>query len=527
MNKFSTVKTLRKEIMQFNSPQFLFIFLPIVITVYALISKFMKGKGTVSFLLFVSVLYYSWWDYRFLLLLFISVLFNFLIGRAVNSKPERKPALVVGILLNIFILGYFKYTNFFIGTLNSVSGSDFNLQNIILPLGISFFTFSQIAFLIDSFRGRTKEENFLDYALFVSFFPQITAGPIAYHREISPQLKNSDGLRFRFENLSPGFVLFCLGLFKKVVIADNLAFVVSPFFDGGAIDPENGAALIVPDLVNSWKAALAYTFQLYFDFSGYSDMAIGIAHIFGIKLPLNFNSPYKSLNIVEFWKRWHITLSRFFRDYVFLPVSFSLSRRLSAGSVFGSDIAIYSSGILVTWMLTGLWHGAGWTFVAWGVLHAFYLIINRILKKPRKRLLKKFGLSDKNWLMRICNGSFTFLAVVIAWVYFRSGSFERANEILLSMTGVNGIKSPSTNFEGYALIVLAAFITFILPNSREFLSEFEMAINTYGSELKKPRFNFLSFKYNFKFASFIAVILTLSALFVMSVQKMEFLYNDF
>jgi len=513
--------------MLFNSQEFLYLFLPVTILLFALLGKFFNVKYSIAVLIFSSVFYYAWWDYRFTALLLVSAVLNFSVGYILSEKNRSKLFLIFGIVINLLVLGYFKYANFFFDNLNAVTGTDFNLRNIILPLGISFFTFTQTAFLVECYRGNTKEGSIFHYFLFVAFFPQISAGPIAYHKEMSPQYRNHDNFRFSYDNLTLGFIIFCLGLFKKTVIADNLAVSVSPVFDNFQNGLDNTPKDNVLDLVNSWKAALAYTFQLYFDFSGYSDMAIGSAQMFGIKLPLNFNSPYKSKNIVEFWKRWHMTLSRFFRDYVFLPLSYSLSRKIPVNSLFGSDVFIYSTGIMVTWALTGLWHGAGWTFIVWGILHALYLIINRILKKPKKKILKKLSISEKNIFISGIYYVVTFLLVVTAWVYFRAPDFNTANSIITGMLGNNGMLDKTSTFDGSFLILTAMFIAFFMPNTQEFLSDFKTGINTYNQPLIKSRLNILNFKYSIKFSFILALLLTFSIIFVQSVQKMEFIYNDF
>lgn len=503
--------------MLFNSMSFIYIFLPSVVLLYFFISKVKQGKYIPFYLLTVSVFFYGYWDHRFLILLAFSVSMNFLLGRKLVSQ-KSKLILFIGLTLNLVILGYFKYYNFFVTSLNELVSSDFNVINIILPLGISFFTFSQISFIVDCFNGRTEENNFITYSLFVIFFPHVSAGPIVYHREMASQYRNVEELKFSFDNMTAGAVLFSIGLFKKTTIADNLANVVAAVFNN-----KEG----VLDAYLSWKGSLAYTFQLYFDFSGYSDMAVGLANIFGIRIPINFLSPYKSVNIVEFWKRWHMTLSRFFRDYVFLPFSFRLSRKMSPDSLLGGDIFIYSAGIALTWSLTGIWHGAGWTFLFWGVLHAVYLILNRIIKKPKKKLIRKFKLSEKNYAVQVFYILLTFLFVHISWVYFRAPDFSSAYSVIKGMTGTNGIMLATTDTDGTVLIIFAAFIAFIMPNSFEFLADLKLGISTYGQIIKKPHPFFLHFSYNMKWALFISFVLYIGMIFVHSVQKMEFIYNDF
>ncbi len=291
------------------------------------------------------------------------MLFNFLVGnrlvriRRKGYKHSVRGALVVGIAFNLGTLGYFKYFNFFVETANVVFNAGFNFDEIILPLAISFFTFQQITFLVDAYRGKACDYNFLHYALFVTFFPQLIAGPIVHHAEMMPQfLKRKTG-GLSNASIAVGGSIFLLGLFKKVVLADNVAAYATPVFAAASAGQEL-------TLIESWGGVLAYTFQLYFDFSGYSDMAIGLARMFGIVLPLNFNSPYKAASIIDFWRRWHMTLSRFLRDYVYFPLGGSLRGRMKR-----------HINLMITMLLGGLWHGAGWTFVVWGGLHGIYLMI--------------------------------------------------------------------------------------------------------------------------------------------------------
>lgn len=513
--------------MLFNSVEFIYIFLPLTLVLYHFTGKYQNGKLSIYFLALASMIFYIVWSLEFFILLITSVIINFLCGRALFQK-RSKLMLSFSIILNLGILGYFKYVNFFIDNINRSIGSDLNFINIILPLGISFFTFTQIAFLVENYRGKTEEKNLIRYFLFVTFFPQISAGPIVYHSEMNAQYRAESNLNLKMDNLGIGMVIFALGLFKKTVLADNLGFIADPVFDSGSNVIAGGfSSDIAIDLVSSWKASLAYTFQLYFDFSGYTDMSLGIAHVLGIKLPHNFYSPYKAKSIVEFWKRWHMTLSRFFRDYVFLPVSYSLSRKLKYGSLLGSDMTIYVVGILVTWSLTGLWHGAGWTFIAWGVFHAVYLIINRIVKKPKRKLFRQIGISERSRVFNVFYIMITFLAVHIAWVYFRSPDFSTANYFIRAMSGFNGFMNPSTDIQGFSLIIFASAIAFFMPNSLEFLSKHKIGIQTYGKKPDTPSFELFRFRFSYSFSFFIAAVLIISMIFVHSVQKMGFLYNDF
>ena len=413
--------------MLFNSYEFLFAFLPLTLAGFFLTRRFLGRESAISWLVIASLFYYGWWNPVYLALILASMVVNFVVGRAIGRRRLHAPRatllfLTAGITFNLGLLGYFKYANFFVETLGAVTGSEFNLAPIVLPLAISFFTFQQIAYLADARSGTAAEYSFRHYALFVVFFPQLIAGPIVHHAEMMPQFLRAS-LRPQLRNFAVGGTIFAFGLFKKVVLADGVAVYASPVFDAAA----QGETL---HFFQAWGGALAYTFQLYFDFSGYSDMAIGAARLFGIRLPLNFFSPYKSTSIVEFWRRWHITLSRFLRDYLYFPLG---------GSRRGG--ARRYANLLTVMLLGGLWHGAGWTFVAWGALHGIYLVINHAWIWVRtcvglEALTETATWRGGAWLL-------TFLAVVVGWVFFRATSFEAALAMLSGMVGLNGVSLPN------------------------------------------------------------------------------------
>jgi D-alanyl-lipoteichoic acid acyltransferase DltB (MBOAT superfamily) len=413
--------------------------MPIVLTCYYSIKR-KNNEIALSFLVIASLFFYGYWEPKYLILILSSVLFNFLIGKKLNSG-NNKTLLFFGVASNLFLLGYYKYTDFLLNNLNSIFHLDISLQNIVLPLAMSFFTFQQIAFLVDSYRGETRDYNFGHYMLFVSFFPQLIAGPIVHHKELIPQLtklnKNID-----FDKVSKGIAIFTLGLFKKVMLADQLSIVANRLFSGTQVESLT--------TLNAWAGSLSYTFQLYFDFSGYSDMAIGLGLLFGVVLPINFNSPYKSTSIIEFWRRWHITLSHFLRDYLYI----------SLGGNRSGKTRKYLN-LFLTMLLGGLWHGAGWTFVAWGALHGSYLIINHFFRY----LQNKFNFK----LPKLLSLLITFLSVVIAWVYFRAQNIEQAHQILTRMfmyfeTTDYIFKNSQLN-----LIFIAGFISFALPNTQDLI----------------------------------------------------------
>ena len=398
--------------MLFNSLEFIFLFLPSVFFIYFYLNKSKLEYPPKIFLVFSSLLFYSWWNPKYLLIIIISMIFNYLIGTRLAKRSEyigggNKNLLLCGILGNISLLGYFKYSDFFIVNLNNSIGTQISLLNLVLPLAISFFTFQQIAYLVDCFHQKAKKYDFLNYSLFVSFFPQLIAGPIVHHNEMMPQFYSSKNKVINHKNIAAGFFLFSIGLFKKVVIADNFAIWANLGFD-------NSHAL---NIFEGWVTSLSYTFQLYFDFSGYTDMAIGTALLFNIVLPINFNSPYKSKNIQEFWKRWHITLSRFLKDYIYIPL---VGNRKS-------NFITYRN-MLVTFILGGFWHGAGWTFLFWGFLHGLAIIIYRIWFNLQIRIW--------GWL----SWFITFNFINISWIFFRAKTMGDATNIITSMFNIKQLE---------------------------------------------------------------------------------------
>ena len=401
--------------MLFNSYEFIFLFLPITFFVYFYLTSKRLITGAKAFLVFSSLFFYSWWNIVYLPLILASMLFNYTIGSSLTKENEhkkinKKTLLAFGIVSNLLLLGYFKYSDFFIENFNLATNSNFDLLHLALPLAISFFTFQQIAYLVDSYRKETKEYDFLNYSLFVTFFPQLIAGPIVHHKEMMPQFAKTSNLVKNYRNIALGIFIFSIGLFKKVVIADTFAVWATAGFD-------NATTL---NLIEAWATSLSYTFQLYFDFSGYTDMAIGAALLFNIVLPINFNSPYKATSIQDFWRRWHITLSRFLKDYIYIPMG---GNRLE-------EFRTYSN-LMITFLLGGLWHGAGWTFIFWGFLHGIALVIHRIWQSLGFRLW--------TWLAWFI----TFNFINITWVFFRAKEWKDAMKVIGGMCGLNGIELPA------------------------------------------------------------------------------------
>ncbi|NQX89535.1 MAG: MBOAT family protein [Halioglobus sp.] len=458
--------------MLFNSFLFLFAFLPLTLAAFYATRKWTSARVAVGLLVFASLVFYGYWKPIYLFLLLGSISVNYAFGRVLAVQSPSRKFLVAGVSLNLLLLGYFKYSGFLAGETNVLLGLSLPVPVVALPLAISFFTFQQIAYLVDCYRHAAQEKSFLNYCLFVSFFPQLIAGPIVHHKQIMPQISRmvSDShLKPRF---AAGLTLLSFGLFKKVIIADNFALYSTRFYDDAVSD--------VLHTGDAWVGALSYHFQIYFDFSGYSDMAIGLAMLFGIILPVNFNSPYQALSIVDFWRRWHMTLSRFLRDYLYITL----------GGNRRGTVRRYIN-LLVTMLLGGLWHGAAWTFVVWGGLHGLYLVINHAWSA----LLERLGCAAvmRNPLYKLVCLLLTTVAVMVAWVYFRAPDFSVANDTILAMTGGGeagfsdgyrsflsraGFADSASLVTGYPLspvwfmplvFSVALLFTFTVPNSMEVL----------------------------------------------------------
>ncbi|HEV2977953.1 MAG TPA: MBOAT family O-acyltransferase [Casimicrobiaceae bacterium] len=411
--------------MLFNSFPFIFAFLPVALVGFFVLAR-VSERFAAGWLTVASLSFYGWWDVRYVPLLLASICFNFVLGNQIARQRESrgprasKRLLFAAIAVNLTLLAYFKYTVFFLSNLQVLTGRFGAVPAIVLPLGISFFTFTQIAFLVDVHRGIAREYRFMHYALFVSYFPHLIAGPILHHREMMPQFQQRATYKLNWDSIAVGLTMFVIGLFKKTVIADDMASFVTPAFSFVAA----GRSLT---LLEAWGAALAYTFQIYFDFSGYTDMALGASRMFGIVLPLNFNSPYKARSVIDFWRRWHITLSRFLRDYVYIALGGN--RKTSSRRYVN---------IMATMLIGGLWHGAAWTFVVWGGLHGVYLLVNHGWRALRK-YINVGSLPGGSMLATVI----TFVAVVVAWVFFRAPDLATAASILASMVGQHGVVLPS------------------------------------------------------------------------------------
>jgi D-alanyl-lipoteichoic acid acyltransferase DltB (MBOAT superfamily) len=453
------------------------------------------------FLVIASLFFYGYWNYIYVPLILLSIFVNYGVGVSlVNSdnikKISSKTILAFGIVFNLGLLGYFKYTDFFLENFNGIFGTNIPLPHIILPIGISFFTFTQIAFLVDAYRKEAKEYNIFNYMLFVTYFPHLLAGPILHHKEMMPQFASKYNYIRNYRNIALGLFIFSIGLFKKVVIADTFAVWANAGFDSAT----------TLNLIEAWATSLSYTFQLYFDFSGYTDMAIGISLLFNIKLPINFNSPYKALSIQDFWRRWHITLSRFLRDYLYIPLG---------GNRKGNTRTYIN--LITTFLLGGLWHGAGWTFIVWGLLHGIALSIHRVWQSLGFKLNKVLA-----WFI-------TFNFINITWIFFRAKDFESAMKVLGSMFDISNIVLPNPLagklgfLREYGVEFGGIFIN-IGANPKEIISSIFVSfilVLVFKNSMEKMN----GFKANYK----IAFITTFCLIFgILSMNKVsEFLYFNF
>ena len=527
--------------MLFNSFEFIFIFLPITLIVFYRLGKEpknIKQQLPIFWLIFASLIFYGRWNPLNLPLIISSIAVNYylgyLLGKSLKARTFKRITLGAGIFFNLGLICYFKYSYFIVNNIDRVIGSNLDWPSMVIPLAISFFTFQQIAYLVDAYKGETKEYDLRKYMLFVCFFPQLIAGPIVHHREILPQFEKVSIYRFSQKTLSIGLTVFIAGLFKKVIFADRIAEYSNLAFAAAS----QGIDLTFAE---AWVGALGYSLQLYFDFSGYSDMAIGAAYMFGIRLPLNFNSPYKAISIIDFWRRWHITLSHFLRDYLYIPLG---------GSRKGHLRRYFN--LVITMLLGGLWHGAGWTFIFWGGLHGFYLVVNHLYRSIRKSL--NHDLNNDGWLLRTAGWSATFLAVVVSWVFFKANSFTIATSILRSMFGFNGVnlatfltpylgflRNLGVEFLGFTVnvgisqkyatfgIIILLLIAWFTPNTQQWMGKYNPAL-TESIDRDRPQWlqnlwQFLSWKPNKIWSVVIAGLTSLSLLSFSRVS--EFLYFQF
>ena len=471
--------------MLFNSLLFLFVFLPIALLGYEVASRFGR-RSVIGWLAFASLAFYAEWRFEFVFLLLGSILLNYtasrMIVRFASQEPLQKKVMIAGVACNLLLLFFYKYLFPSLAGLGRLGILHHQFAGILLPLGISFFTFTQIAYLVDLQQGAAEPQPFLDYVLFVTFFPHLIAGPILHHAEIMPQFKKLD-FRLNAEDLSVGFTWFVMGMFKKVILADSIA----PAADIAFASP--GSLSLIP----AWIGVLNYTLQLYFDFSGYSDMAIGLARMFSIKFPLNFDSPYKAASIIDFWSRWHMTLTRYVTAYLYNPISLAVNRgRIRRGQKVSKKGSATLSGFaemvalptMISMALIGIWHGAGLQFLIFGLLHGTYITINHAWRIFRKKSNVPVSGTIAGGLRTAASVALTMLCVIVAQVFFRANSTRDAFIMIGGMIGLHGVHLSGLSEIAPSLVRIPArlFIIWLLPNTQQILSTYYAASGSLSSE---------------------------------------------
>jgi alginate O-acetyltransferase complex protein AlgI len=541
--------------MLFNSTEFLFVFLPLTLLGFYLLGSFSR-TWALGWLILASLVFYAWWRPINVLIIAPSIAVNFALARILlrlngreGSEGASKAVLLLGIAFNLVFLGFFKYVDFISTALNDVFGSNLVLRHIILPLGISFITFQKIAFLVDVHAGRVRSVTLRDYCIFVLFFPQLVAGPIVHYREMMPQF-HSATCRLSKENIAVGLTLLAFGLFKKIVFADNLALFVTPIYEHSASGGRTSFLM-------AWMAAVGFTLQIYFDFSGYTDMALGLARFFGIRLPQNFDSPLRASSIIDFWLRWHMTLTRFLTAYVYNPLALSLTRRrLGKGlsglggrnTTVGAFAYLLMFPTVVTMFLSGLWHGAGYGFIVWGLLHGFYISVNHAW-----RIIAARRWADKRKYDRVMTPAglvLTLLSVTSAMIFFRSPTIASAADMVKGLIGLNGVGLPenllaqlgslggrlraagvvaeSLSIQDFAKTVIwiavLMFIALACPNTLQLLARYEPAL---GVTPQKAKFPFSAVQWNPSLPWAIAVSAIAGIAIISMGGPSEFLYWQF
>jgi alginate O-acetyltransferase complex protein AlgI len=472
--------------MLFNSYEFLFAFLPVVVAVFFLLGRASR-PWALRWVIVASLFFYAWWRPLNVLIIAPSVAINFVLARLLlrlskqGNSGKARAVLLAGIAFNVAFLGYFKYSNFLVGAINDAFGTKMFLAQIILPLGISFITFQKIAFLIDVHAGRVESFTLQDYCLFVLFLPQLIAGPIVHYREMMPQFHGAS-CRFDRDDVSIGLTLLAFGLFKKVFLADHIAPVVSPLYEQAT---SGSHVAFLP----AWLAAVGFTLQIYFDFSGYTDMALGIARLFGIRLPPNFNSPLRATSIIDFWQRWHMTLTRFLAAYIYNPLVLWLARRRASRGLPvltgpkmdpGAFLGLLMAPLMLTMLVSGIWHGAGYTFIVWGLVHGVFLTVNHGWRIVGPKLWRDQSRYAR--FMRPTGFILTFVCVAASMIIFRSANLKTAAGLLQGMLGLYGIGVSGLRTIGMGLTRIAfwiaapACIALLCPNTLEILSRYEPAL---------------------------------------------------
>lgn len=506
--------------MLFNSYIFIFGFLPISLIGFFITARWRVGLAAI-WLISASLAFYTWWNPVFLPVLLISVAFNYtmseLIGGASKRPILQRTLLILAVGADLTALFYYKHLPVLLGLARENGFVNFGLDNVTLPLGISFYTFTQIGYLVDVHQGVARDRGLRSYLLFVTFFPHLIAGPILHNREIMPQFSDPAVYRFSARNLLVGATLFIMGLCKKVLLADPTSPVVGAGFAHASTLPLSAA----------WQVALSYSLQIYFDFSGYSDMAIGLALMFNVKFPLNFNSPYKSANVIEFWQRWHMTLTRYLTLYLYNPIALRITRRRlarglpatkSAHATVGGFSSMIAFPTMVTMLLAGVWHGAGLQFIIWGALHGVYITANHLWRVARRRAISARK-DPETRTVHIGKVLLTYFAVLIASVFFRAPSAGSAVQLLAGMVGLHGVDFHLGTTDMLWLVALFA-IVWGLPNTQQILLVAQPALGEI-----KPGARWLRWQMNsaWAVATGVAAILALTSIGGLS----EFLYFQF
>jgi D-alanyl-lipoteichoic acid acyltransferase DltB (MBOAT superfamily) len=463
--------------MLFNSYDFIFLFLPCTLAGFFLFGAFGYKRSASLFLVLASLFFYGYWDANYLPLLLGSVLLNFSLGRWLSPGERatdklRQALLLIGVSLNLLALSYFKYTGFFIETINALTAGALRAEHIVLPLAISFFTITQIAYLVDAYSGKVREYSLLDYMLFVTTFQHLIAGPIVHHKSLAPQFQSSEFFRPQIVNISVGLTFFVIGLAKKVLVADQMA----PYADATFSIASEG---VKPFFLEAWLGILAFIVQIYYDFSGYSEMAIGLGLLFNIRLPVNFASPYQAVNISDLWRRWHVTLSQFLREYLFTPLALFTARR-------GWGWGVYPA-LMLTMVIAGLWHGAGNNYVLFGLLMGVYICVHYLWQSVCRRWIKKTNSATGNLVRRVASKVLTFFCVVVAWVIFRADTPRSAWIYLQGMlsstggstgtmhSGLNTLSSGSIVNAYIAVLPWIAIVLF-LPNILWWMADYSQEL---------------------------------------------------
>ncbi len=483
--------------MLFNSYLFILLFLPAVTAGFFALARLKNKEFALGYLVLVSLFFYAWYHYIYLILIIASILFNYVAGRFLARPDKSKTLLIIAVTANLALLGYFKYANFFVETANLVFSGSVFFKKVFLPLAISFFTLQQIAYLVDTYRNETEKISLLRYSLFVSFFPQLIAGPIVTFRELVPQFKKENTFVFKRDNLILGITIFTIALFKKVGIADFLGQYVDQLYAISAA----GKPLTA---LAAWLSVLLYSLQIYFDFSAYSEMAIGLAIMLNIRLPENFRASFRASTMKNFWQRWHMTLSRFLLKYLYIPLG---------GNRRGKSRTLLN--VMIVLMISGLWHGAALTFIVWGLLHALFLILEKLAgsygRHPARPIL---------WLKQ----AMVFLAFGLTLILFRADNFSHAwlhFSSLFTAGGESITMPPWALF--FFLAALAALL--FLPSMRQLFGSEYPALDIYNGEKAQPSLQLLQFKPGFTWGLIVYLLMAISILFLGNVQK--FIYYQF